>query len=583
MTDVSIKRLTVLLDNDDLDCVKACCPEALTGALLVFEVEPHLRLRDCGIAHLTPWDLVEEGDGAELRRLEAEVWAFWRAHARAEFEGIDCLRMAQYRHACCFSRLTWPLFAIQRALATLQPQEVVTFEEPVGHGLDQPPGCVKMPLLFAMLRGMAEQAGIPVRLIRRTDVPGQSNFTDRVAPASRLRLPPVDPSTVLRGEGYALFHGSRVDLLRQLPVIAELHERDGLQAVQIYKTGRGVDVERARQQGHPVWHESQVTADTSEPTEREWMRQARSKFDDARAKAPPEVRAIFANRHMDIHFDFIFGRYLRRMAWQVRAWREFFNAHRPRVLVTDPMSPIIPVAHDMDIPCLVLPHGLMMLGAPMFYQLLPPVHIGAVSAEHRRRLVRSGLEPERICVVGDPAVNATRAAGQAGGAPLNGSRKHILLVTSAVSTTAVDAYLPETDWKIAVGCIEQLAGLAGRRADWEFVIRCHPRYDHPALYEWVNQSLPPGQKVLVCGERSLTDLVAWSDVIVVPNVKTSAMFEVSLGGKPVYLLDQSMIWHGHNWWGTQHWPHAGTVAELERELGALFGDSQHYAMRAAQT
>ncbi|MCP4591946.1 MAG: hypothetical protein GY842_14525, partial [bacterium] len=116
-----------------------------------------------------------------------------------------------------------------------------------------------------------------------------------------------------------------------------------------------------------------------------------------------------------------------------------------------------------------------------------------------------------------------------------------------------------------------------------FVIRCHPRYDHPALYEWVNQSLPPEQKMLVCGERSLTDLVAWADVIVVPNVKTSAMFDVSFGGKPVYLLDQSMIWHDHNWWGTQHWPHAGSVAELERELGALFGDSQHYAMRAAQT
>ena len=103
--------------------------------------------------------------------------------------------MAQYRHIVCFSRLTWAAYVIGRALETLRPSEVITFEERAGHGLDQPADYRKMPLLFALVRGMAEQAGIAVTVLSRGAVSGVegSGFEDRVALVDR----PADLGTII--------------------------------------------------------------------------------------------------------------------------------------------------------------------------------------------------------------------------------------------------------------------------------------------------------------------------------------------------------------------------------------------------
>ena len=155
---MSTERLTFLLEPADLACVEQCYPQALTDTLLVFDVELHIVLLDRSIRHLTPWDIVGRRELGNLQDFNAQILGFWETMAHARYDGIDCLQMTRYRHTCCFTRLAWVAYVIRRCLETLQPREVVTFEERSGHGLDQPPGSRAEHQDARQIGGQIEQA-----------------------------------------------------------------------------------------------------------------------------------------------------------------------------------------------------------------------------------------------------------------------------------------------------------------------------------------------------------------------------------------------------------------------------------------
>jgi hypothetical protein len=589
------RSFTLLLDVDDLAGVRAHREDALGGDVLTFDPDLHVGLQSEGVRHLTPWDIVGREEIGGLREMEAAVWGFWRAHGRAAFEGIDLLRIAEYRHMVCFSRLTWAAYVIGRVLETLRPGEVVTFEEKAGHGLDQPAEYRKMPLLFALVRGMAEQAGIPVTVLRRSDVGGTGGFEDQVAKAERADLERVDVREVLGDGPYVLFNASGGDLIRQLPLIAGIRRELGLDVVQLYKSADERTLRAVRQAGHYVWHESQVTGDTGALDVDELGDRARGALANAGRDAPAALRGIFDNPHMGMHFDFVFGEYLRKMAEHVRKWRGVFEECRPAMLVGNYHAPILDVARDERIPCLGLPHGLLMIGNERWFSSLPAIRIGAISELHRDRLVEAGVSERRIRVTGDPWLDplVRRGPGRSGNyrdlvalrdrLAIDPERRVILIGTGNLGMPAKTTDLPYVDWAGAIRDFEALGELAGRRADWKFVLKCHPRFDHPAVYERVNARLPADRRITVLFDEPLELLAAMSDAVVFHNVMTSAMIETSLRDRPVMLLSGSMVWYSAKTWATQGWRHVASVESLEDELSAIFKDGRLYQQRVEET
>jgi len=591
------RSLVLLLDADDLACVEAVRPEALEGDVLVFDLDVHLILRGRGIEHLTPWDILRSDGPDRLSALNRSLWDFWCRSARVEFEGIDLLGMARYRHRTCLSRMAFVAYVVERTLETLHPSTLVVFEERAGHGLNPPDDYHKMPVLFMLARGIAERCGIPVDLVSEAEQVGRAPYVDQIARIGAKRLDPVDPQETLRGRPFILFTGSGVDLIRQLPLIRQVHDRGTYAAVQLYKNADGRQLETMRAVGHPVWHDSQVTYESPPGTSLAFIDRARAAFDAACAKAPAEVRCVFTNPYLQPHFDFVFGSYLRSMAGHVRAWRRFFARCRPELVVTNYVAPINDVAAAMGIPGLALTHALMLIGADEWFHDFPGFHIGAISEPHRERLLAAGLPADRVHVTGDPRIDEILHLVQASpgsrdrvaGQPLrrtlgvSDGQHMVLLLTGRVATLPHENGLPNTDWADAVRCFDALTSLAERRPEWRWVIKPHPRFDQIALYELANTRLAPDRRFVVVSDVPLDDLVQAADVAVVFNLVSSSLIEASFRPRPVIMLSRSMPWYSPAHRAMDGWLHATSVEELETELDRLFGNPDHYQARVRQT
>ena len=579
--------LTFLLNRGDLSCLEALFPEALAEALVAFDPDLHIHFLRRGVDHLTPWSFIERDEHGAVRDFDRAVWKFWARNAEAVFEGIDLLGMARFRHMSCFSRIAWAAYVIRKVLTEIQPQQVVVFEEKTGHGLEQPPEHNHMPLLQALVRGFAEQEGFAVRVLRREDVPGAVGFVDWVAKRGGRQLDPVDPAEFLDGRPYVLLPGSGVDLLRPLPLVRELHDAGEVAVVQLYKSADESTLRKIKDVGHLVWHESQLLGNIPRPQPPRCASDARARFDEARRRAPTHLRPIFSNPYLDIHFDFIFGEYVAKMAENFLAWRSFLDRHPPLILVATSYCPAVDVASAVGIPSLGLPHGSMMVGNTRWFECYRSSIVGALNERHRRRLIDAGLEAERIEVTGDAGLESSLRSSESGGgaAPTLNRRERwgiapeqrgVLLVMGNMGMLAKLGDLPLYDWAESVRCFRELGGLAERHPDWRLLVRPHPRYDHPELYELVNRELADDRKIIVLPQQALEPLVQSVDAVVICNVVTSAILEASLCCRPVVVLSASMIWYHPQEWATEDWPHAPSVAALERELQAMFSSDERY-------
>ncbi len=588
--------LTFLLDRDDLACLEALCPAALSGTIVAFDPDLHIELLSREVAHVTPWSFVGSAELDAVREFEQVVWEFWQANASAPFAGMDLLHMVSFRHRSCFSRIAWAAFVIRRVFEEVHPREVAVFEEPTGHGLEQPPEHNKMPLLQALVRGAAEQDGVAVRLLRRGEVPGHGEFVDWTAKKSAATLPRVDLEVELQGRPYVLMPGSGVDLLRPLRLARALLSEGELAVVQLYKSSpaRPEVLEQAQDAGHFVWHESQVVGN-ADPSAAACFEGSRDRFDQARRCVPRRLRSIFANPYLDIHFDFIFGEYLAKMAWNVRVWQSFLERHPPQMLVSTSYTPVNDVAHALGIPCLGLPHGSMMVGHTRWFECYETSLIGAISDPHRERLIRAGLEADRIVVTGDPGLDELLRSAEADTPPtdqaskmraqwgVRSAQRAVLVVMGNMGMLAKLGGLPLYDWAASVRQFRELGEFARRHSDWRFIVRPHPRYDHPGLTELVNRTLPAEQQLIVCGGEPLDRVMPGIDAVVVWNIVTAAILECSLWSKPVLLLSGSMVWCDPHDWATNYWRHLPSVPALEDELHSIFEDARQYDRAVRRT
>ncbi len=585
-----------LLDADDLACVQAEAPDALNGHVLAFDADIHLELSHRGLQHLTPWDILSPDERPRMRTYEAAVWQHWERHARIDFEGINLLGMAAFRHVGALARLTWVAYALRRAVEALQPKEIVTFEEGPSHGLDQPVEVTKMPLLFGVLRGIAEQAGLPVRLVSRDALEAGAAFEDHIAKRSEVSLPPVDVEAELGDRPVALFHANADDLLRQLPLIRRVRGELGYQAVQLYKNADERTLTCLRSEGHHVWHESQVTPWPPVEGIAPLAREAFAAFQAAGSSADDDLRILFDNPHLRCHFEFLFGDYAVKMAQHIRVWRSFLARCKPAGFVENYHAPILDVAVDEGIPSLALPHGLMMVGHVSWFTSLPDrATVGTISRRHRAVLIEHGLDPRRVVVTGDPwsdqlLEDARRRSNdeepaldlrnQHGIPP---DRRIVLICTTKAGMPSKLPHLPYVDWADGVRCTRELAELARRRGDWRFVIKPHPRWDLHELYERLNRDLPPDRRLIVLENQPLAPAVRASDAVCCWCVITSALVEASLLARPVMMLSRNLVWYDPKQWATEAWFHAGDLPEFEAELDRLFTDPDHYAARVDRT
>jgi len=581
--------LTILHDADDLARLEALCPEALSGTVLGFALDIHLQLQERGIDHLTPMDLIDYDELPRLQRFEASVQQFWAAHARVVYRGVDLLALARIRHISCLRRVSWAAYVIQRALEVIRPEQVVVFEEPAGHGLDQPSGYRKMPLLFSLLRGIAEQAGCPVHLLR-SDGGGRATFEDRAAHNARKVLPPSAPDSRPFGRPWILFHGNGSDLLRQVPLIQGLLDQSHFAVVQSYSSASEPQLQQLSDVGHHLCHVSQLTSHDPATDVDTPAGLGRARFDEAALRALAELNGIFRNPYMKIHFDFIFADYARSMAQHLRSWRRAFSVHRPAAFISTFPTPMADIASQCGIPCLNLPHGLMMLGLPEFFTSLDGGCVGAISSVHRDRLVSAGLHPRRVRVTGDPyldpildRIRLSSARSRAHSATAVRRRysvppesRFLLLLSGGMDMPSSGATLPMIDWAHAAHAAGRLASMIERHPEWWLVVKCHPRRDHPRLYERLSERLPCGHRLAIAHDTSLHDLVSAADAVVSFNISTSGLIESSLWGKPVIFLDTSMMWFDHEQWATDSWPRVNSVDELEEALEAMFSDAGTY-------
>jgi hypothetical protein len=586
--------LIVLHDRTDVARVAAHAPAAFSGTVLAWDLPAHLELAERGIAHALPDDILTAADYRAARKFEQVVQAFWRDHARIQFAGIDLLAMARFRHVAALARIAWATFLVRTACRRLTPECVHVLDSPGGHALEQPPGCSALPWLQSVVRGVAERMGIATRGIGGE----RTTFVDRAAAASHSSSRPIDLASHLTGRRLVIFHGSGGDLLRQLPLIRQLHQSQRVDVVQLYAAADRETLHALSRVGHLVAHERQVLcADDDLPVEHPHAT-ARAAFDTARATADDAAAWVFQNPLLACHWDFVFGAYATRMAGHVRRWRSFLADYSPNLVVAHYPTPLFEVAARDAVPCLLLNHGRMTAGDPRWYRCLPATTIGAATPADRARIIQAGIPPERIHVVQECAPpkqsrdckGADESTTAADSSEIDAHecrvqrpqphpqmqgpehRDHrILLITSAIADPAHQADLPAIDWRKAINTFTALAELAATRRDWHFTIQPHPRYDQVELYQRLAADSSQHPLWHINQGSALAPAVDAADVVVVVNNRSSAIIEASLRERPVLLLHTAVAAAFGRAWSLDKWPTVDGVSALTDELERLFG------------
>ncbi len=586
--------LLVLHDPAELRFVQQVAPAALASNVLAFDADVHLELKRIGLAHRTPWDFVRDDEWSAAVEVEQRAWRTWQTLGRLPCDGLDLLQLAAFRHVSWIARLSWAAYALDRVLEETQAQRAITLRYAPAHGLDQPPHVRQFPLLQGILHGLAEQRGLSVQSIDATRQELNAAARPAPRPARDPRLAAtIDPVAALPNRPYILLYGNGAEVERQWPLAAALQASGRLAVLQVCKHAPEVALARFRAAGCFTASEAQLLGDEVGVT-----------LGDAPARAlqrlrmqPPRdrvMRSIFANPHIRSHFEFLFGFYAERMACLVRAWRRLLSARPPAAVVTSYQCPLLDVACALRIPTLVLPHGLMVIGQPRQFTSLPSAaHIAAISARHADALANHGIADERIHVTGDPWASAVAAhevdrdphtiAQTRAALGVARQQRVVLLCTGSYGMACKLVALPYVNWPRALRSTAQLASISRGRPEWVFALKCHPRFDYPALYAEINANLPAESRWRDATGQRLAALVAASDAVVVVNSLTSALVEASLLKRPVLTYFPGLNWYDPREWACDAWPNFTSPAELQTELERLFSDPRHYADRTAQT
>lgn len=577
---VSQPDLALLLDADDLAALDAA--GVAPRRIVACDPELHCLLDERGIEHDTPWTFVRADDFSAIRRREADLIAHWRKHAVATYLGVNLLEAAGFRHISAMSRLVWCEAVALRAIDALKPRSVVVLDEAGGHALLQPPDHRLFPLLQAIFAGAAQMRGVEIQLVRR----GASGaFRDVVASAAqRDRNSPAAERAELPARNFLLFHGNGIDLDRQRELAAVLRSRGDVTLIHLHRNSTPDRVAALDSVFDHALNELDL-ARPAPPRVVELLQQsARDGWSRGLTDANEHVRATLSNPGVRRHFDFIFGDYLSRIADHVETWSAFFDAHRPRALVTHFQAPIIDVAVACGVPTIVLPHGSNM-GFAEWYRSMPRCTVGVISNTQRDQLRAAGVDESRLVVSGDAWLDRFTGeplASQVARARLglDSSRPTIAFCTSQLGWIASQEMLPTVNWRLAIETMKALAEFAGSRPQWQFIVKCHPRYDHHDLYARLFSLAP---NVRVRRHESIGLVADAADAIVFCNVISSAVVDCALRGRPTWLLCDSMVNYRRDEWGLDRWPHLTSTLRLEKRIDAVLSDTAVWEQELALT
>ncbi len=576
MTDCT---LTILQDRAELDWLTLHQPERLAQAILTFDLELHLVLNDRGIEHLTPWEVFGTRDRNRMKQIESDLHHFWREHATVPHRGIDILKIASHRHTSALSRMVWVGCVVENSIEYHKPNRVLFFDCEGAHGLEQPPECRRLPLLPAIVRAVASQ--------RNVEIEGLS-FPERIKSAfddvaSRQAQPNDLPDrnlAELDGKPFVLLTGSGQDLLKQLPVIRKIEASGEYRAVQVYRFADEETLRQLRANGHTAIHDSQLNLPDAIGIDKATLQERQHAFDSAVTHTPQDCARWIPTSHV----DFVFGEYAQKLSVQIDRWQVFFDRHKPGAFVGNYPDVAMEVAHQRSVRCLMLPHGGLSVGVASWYRSMPTVTLGVEGTAHATQLNTYGIEEDRIDVVDSFDIDETKVPHY--DTPRNGSdRFNILLVTSRLADHSHDAELPGLNWKAAIDSLRSLITLASDRTNWHVTIKTHPRYDHPDLYDVINESLPPDRSFNIVTDQSVAACATRADVVVIPNVTSSAILNAARMGKPVVLLRDPKAIYQPNPRDSllSNWPRVTDVSELIAHLELLASDEVAYESARQQT
>ncbi|MCA9244518.1 MAG: hypothetical protein KDA32_11215 [Phycisphaerales bacterium] len=591
-----MSRRTLIMPHcvEDIGDTLAAAPSAHDRVVLTADPDTSARLTALDIPHLTPFELVNRDERAAYLEYEAGALRFFDAQARVDTGYLNPLAVARYRLTGAHRRLTWMSYLTRRAMQRLRPGRAISFAGECGHGLDQPADVRRLALFEGVLRASADALGVQNVVVRRSSAAGR--FVDHVAARNRetaLRRP--DVAGDLRGRPYVLFQSNGVDLIRQAPLVRATRDALGLPCVQIFSHATAEQLEHVRSLGHIVWNERALCA-TSDRMPDEAGRSGLRRFLEA-ARVEPAASELFTSSHTRSHIDFLFGPYSETVGRALLGWRRFFSEWPPIAVIANYHAPAVDAAVAAGIPTLTLTHGLMMIGQTAWYETLPECDIAALSDRHARTLIETGIDERRIKLIGDPYADAMvrdgsvpdedpekhamRAAARAklGVEP---DKRLVAICTGSLGMPAKTSHAPIADFAAAFRGLGALADLIGRRHEWRFAIKRHPRFDHHEAHDRAFARLPERLRPINADQVSLADLSLAADAIVVWNVLTSGLVESSFWGRPTYLLDEGLIWHDHALWATDAWPCVSSHRSLEDELTRVFADDAHAAKRGKQ-
>lgn len=573
---MTIRSLGLALDAADAVALSA---DSTHDAVLAFDPDAHGALAAAGQKPITPWDFVQDADLPALELLDHSAQEHWRLAARAPYRGLDLFEVASFRHAEWLARFSWAAFVLARVLQALKPKTLTLVGDPVSHGLTPPPGTTHFPPLLGIARYLAESHACAVHSIARPNS----------APAVPVPPEPMSPAAAPIPDGdYLLFYANHADVPRQLPLIRAATQQFGLPAIQVFKSADPAALVVANANGHAPVHEEELVRGVAglwsqkrpPGAARVMAREALHRFFDARSLRPP---VIFDNRHLTPHFDFLFGPYLEKMAWNVDLWRAFFAQHPPRLLVVSDQLPIAAIAADLGIPVLSLPHCLMVGDTQRLSRLTPT--IGALTPRHRELLVGSGVAPDDVQVTGGPALPTllSEATENRATAPRPHGLRRILVCTASLGMLAHQSHLPYVHWGRGLELIRTLLEWPLRHSGWRIVLKLHPRYDHAAAYKWLQKQSPRPEAIEFLEAGNVRDLAATCDAVVIPNLLSSAVIDASASGRPTFLMTGPLLRRTAREWAFDEWPLCESAADAEAALNAIFGSPTNWNVAAEQT
>lgn len=247
---------------------------------------------------------------------------------------------------------------------------------------------------------------------------------------------------------------------------------------------------------------------------------------------------IFANRHFDFQFRYLFKVRLVNTLQTYREGRILFKRLRTQLLLTSNVpemnaSGIIGAAAEQHIPVISLPDS----GIPTEPNLTYFGDTAIAWTEDYRAVWKDAIKPESLHIVGlDPAIIARGYQLQSDRARPERTRKRITVLTSTVQLSALMYVEIDAHRRMLAALAHVPAQLRDRV---EVCFKLHPVYDYRYFYEALVKDDSPVQ---VIRDQSIENVLDETDLALLVNINTSAHLLALAKAIPLLHIRNAASW-----------------------------------------